>query len=144
MELDTEKIIAAVAEKHRIILDRNDPVIATLAMHEIVLAEYTQMVAESVGNLSQSLEDISFRHTANSKQIAQNIVGTATDRAAKQLMGAGEKIAEQIDNVLQKRIGEIKTIAATTAKMRKTSVICASIAVVFSIISVFAFFSVLI
>lgn len=88
---DVEKLIAAVAEQHRLLLKPDDAAFAIVTMNRVVLEESIQAIHTSV------VEDLAQFHTVmqSARQRAESAIGEEIRRSAAALR---EEIQCDVDN----------------------------------------------
>lgn len=95
--IDKQAIIEEVARKHKILLGSDDPILTTVAIHDVVIAEYIDQINRSIENLKSELEVINYRHLKNSKAIAKDIIGQASEIAAEQIIKAIKPVSDDLE-----------------------------------------------
>jgi len=73
--LDREAIIAEVARRHGILLGPEDPILATVAIQEVVLGEYIRQVEEGITRATEEFEGSTQRAIEGSRAVAREILG---------------------------------------------------------------------
>lgn len=85
--LKREDIIALVAKEHGILISRDDPILALLAVHQVLVEHYARQLGQSFEGMSQQLSeqlgDIQNRYGEQSRQLANEVVGGAVERIAE-------------------------------------------------------------
>jgi len=104
--LNRDQIIDTVAEKHKFIIDKDDPILATLAVHQVILDEINKKFSESLSGLQENLETVTANYTEVSKELGNNIIGEALNRFSEEL---------ESSNDLQKKIFEDKMAGISSA-----------------------------
>lgn len=76
-----EDIIALVAKEHGILISRDDPILALLAVHQVLVNYYVNQLGENFENmaqqLSQQLDEVQSRYSDQSRKLANEVVGDA-------------------------------------------------------------------
>lgn len=112
--LKREDIIALVAKEHGILISRDDPILALLAVHQVLVDHYARQLGQSFEGMSQQLSeqlgDIQNRYGEQSRQLANEVVGGAVEsiaEAEKRLVAALQN--QQLDHRAdQQRLARIE------------------------------------
>lgn len=112
--LKREDIIALVAREHGILISRDDPILALLAVHQVLVDHYARQLGQSFEGMSQQLceqlGDIQNRYGEQSRQLANEVVGGAVEsigEAEKRLVAALQN--QQLDHRAdQQRLARIE------------------------------------
>lgn len=112
--LKREDIIALVAREHGILISRDDPILALLAVHQVLVDHYARQLGQSFEGMSQQLSeqlgDIQNRYGEQSRQLANEVVGGAVEsiaEAEKRLVAALQN--QQLDHRAdQQRLARIE------------------------------------
>ena len=105
MMLDRDLLIRKVAEKHKIIIDENDPVLATLALHDVILSQYAALIDAAILRLEKAVLETTVANTALLRQQTEQTLGQA-------IFG--------LKKVLDTATAEIRTAAGTPVKLPET------------------------
>ena len=85
--IDRDQVIQEVASSHGIILAPDDPILAFLAVHDVVLGRY----ATEVGTrLAEELEQITESYQIQARELAESIVGAAVNQIKQETVGFQE------------------------------------------------------
>ena len=81
--LKREDIIALVAKEHGILISRDDPILALLAVHQVLVDHYVRQLRKNFEGMNQQLceqlSDIQSRYSEQSRQLANDMpVGATT------------------------------------------------------------------
>ena len=102
--IDRDQIIQEVASSHGIILGPDDPVLAFLAVHDVVLSRY----ATEVGTrLAEELEQITESYQAQAKELAETIVGAAVRQIKEETVGFRDGLRELLESERQLRQAQV-------------------------------------
>ena len=134
--LDQDQLIAEVARRHKILLHRDDPILAVLTLHELIFAGYIAQVNAALDKLQEEIEGIAQRYTEDSKTVAQHIVGQAVDQTVAQIRAGTEPVAAQIRADMDAALDRYESIARRTVRAERVSVMAAAVSVVALVIVV--------
>jgi hypothetical protein len=133
MGLDREAIIAEVARRHGILLGPDDPILATVAIHEVVLGAYIRQVEASVTRAIEEFEGATQRAIEGSRTVARAILGQTLQQVRDELAEAARPMATEvvgeIHAVLERqrewveRAGGIQRVVVTAAVLTGLSVV---------------------
>lgn len=112
--LKREDIIALVAKEHGILISRDDPILALLAVHQVLVDHYARQLGQNFEGMNQQLceqlSDIQSRYGEQSRQLANEVVGGAVEsitEAEKRLVAALQ--SQQLDHRAdQQRLARIE------------------------------------
>lgn len=125
--LDREAIIAEVARRHRIVLSPEDSILATVAIHEVVLGEYIRQVEEAVTRATEEFEGATHRAVEGIRMVASEILGQTLKQVRDELTTAAQPVVEEIlrglhaaldrQQALVERAEGIKRVVVTAAAL---------------------------
>lgn len=79
--LSREDVIGIVAKEHGILISKDDPILALLAVHQVLMDEYAATIGSEVEAANQSfiqaLRDAQETYSEQSKALANQVVGNA-------------------------------------------------------------------
>ncbi len=115
------QLIAAVAEKHKIIIDKDDPIFATITLNELILKRYLSQSKVEVDRLKESLIELygnqeeyikeNVKSLINaSKQTLSDSVGLASEELSKSILKQQSLIIEQNKNIRKEITNSMKSI----------------------------------
>jgi len=128
-ELVTEAI-AEVAKKHKIVINENDPIFATIYFQEFLLKKYVEQISSSTEGISEkiatSIEETTHKYTDLSKSLANQVVGHS-------LTKTDEIIEKHLKDLDQKFATVLDTKLSLFNQSKNTTVICTVICGLFTI-----------
>lgn len=92
VQLSVDALIGEVAKRHNLLLGKNDPILATVTLNELVVAAYVARIEESLKASLDQLSAAQVQHTETAKDIASAIVTRAADYGADQLYKATDDL----------------------------------------------------
>lgn len=138
MPLDKDAVIQAVVKQHGILLTKDDPILSFLAVHDVILGEYSKEMIAAVEQLQERLELVTDRHHAQSKDLAETIVG----KAVTQIRHEGKEIQAGLRSMLveeqQKHQATMAALARQAEQSSNRSMLAMWAALGFSVLSVIA------
>lgn len=79
--LSREEVIGIVANEHNILISKDDPILALLAVHQVLMDEYANTITSEVEATNQSfiqaLSEAQETYSQQSKTLANQVVGNA-------------------------------------------------------------------
>ena len=96
MAIGRDDIIGLVAKEHGILISRDDPILSLLAVHQVILDHYEQLIGTSFETASQQyaqqLRDTQQEFIQNAKAIANEIVGDSI----KEITAAEKRMTQTV------------------------------------------------
>lgn len=138
MPLDRDAVIQAVVKQHGILLGKDDPILAFLAVHDVILGEYSKEMTVAVEQLQEHLELVTDRHHGQSKELAETIVGKAVIQIRQEGKEIQEGLRSMLDTERQKHQATMQELASQTEQSRKRANLAMWAALGFSVLSVIA------
>ena len=88
----TERLIGEVAKRHDLLLSRDDPVLVTVTLNELILAEALAQLRASLDAASQDIAASAAKHIEASKVIAEQLITAAADYVANEVRAAAAEV----------------------------------------------------
>jgi hypothetical protein len=127
--LDRQAIIAEVARRHGILLGPEDPILATVAIQEVVLGEYIRQVEEGITRATEEFEGSTQRAIEGSRAVAREILGQTLKEVRDALAEAARPMTEEMRGLLERqrewveRAEGIQRVVVTAAALTGLSVV---------------------
>jgi hypothetical protein len=119
-----EAIIREIAEKHRMIVSRDDPILVLQTINNRLMQNGRQAQQAMLEHLKEELESIAMRWSEEAKEKAEHILNaslTASKDSMEKLMLSG---AKEIQKVVQADIEKsLKRINASLSDVRKIALL---------------------
>lgn len=108
--IDIDEIRKQVAIKHNVLLGKDDPILVTVTINEMVLSRYLDLASENYSEASQELTIALQQQQEQAKAVAGRVITEAADYVAKQackavadavgvaLVDAGNQLKQQISD----------------------------------------------
>ncbi len=93
---DIRRLIAEVAERHRIVLRPDDPIFLTVTLNEIILQCYIERVESAVAAAEQRLSLMTAEHIADAREAASRMITDAAAYSAERLRDAANEAAQLV------------------------------------------------
>jgi repressor of nif and glnA expression len=139
--IDYDEIRKEVAIAHNVIIPKDDPVLATVTMNELVFQRYIEIVNEQNEALLKKLEEAQQKGIADAKLTAGRVITEAaafvSDQVNTAVLAAMEEGREQIRHDLRKAREETEESRKASAKWAAVSSLCAVITVGSVLVNVF-------
>ena len=138
--IDFEEIRKQIAIKHNVLLDKDDPILVTITINEIVLSRYLDLVTERYSDASRDLTIALLHQQEESKRIAEKIITEASDYVSNQVrQSVEESILEAGKNLKQQLLGNnIANNYYYAQKAEKKATLATIMAVVSTVVAVVA------
>ena len=88
----TERLIGEVAKRHDLLLSRDDPVLVTVTLNELILAEALAQLRASVEAAGEDIAASAAKHIEASKVIAEQLITAAADYVANEVRAAAAEV----------------------------------------------------
>lgn len=137
--IEFDEIRKQVAIKHNVLLGKDDPILVTVTINEMVLSRYLELASEKYNEANKQLTIALHQQQEQSKEVAGRVITTAAEYVSKQTQEAisaavttainqtGLELKRQIDDA--QRIGREATNNRNDAQTAKNgAIIAASIA----------------
>ncbi len=136
--IDFEEIRKQIAIKHNVLLDKDDPILVTITINEIVLSRYLDLVTERYSDASRDLTIALLHQQEESKRIAEKIITEASDYVSNQVrQSVEESILEAGKNLKQQLLGNnIANNNYYAQKAEKKATLATIMAVVSTVVAV--------
>ncbi|MBE7526091.1 conjugal transfer protein TraM [candidate division WWE3 bacterium] len=136
--IDFEEIRKQIAIKHNVLLDKDDPILITITINEIVLSRYLDLVTERYSDASRDLTIALLHQQEESKRIAEKIITEASDYVSNQVrQSVEESILEAGKNLKQQLLGNnIANNNYYAQKAEKKATLATIMAVVSTVVAV--------
>lgn len=92
MSLDLDDIIATAASRHGIIVRRDDPIVATVALHDIIMEQHHARIVASVETIAARLEQTSEAQARRARAVATEVISEAVSTAEQAITAHGQQV----------------------------------------------------
>lgn len=99
--MDVQRLIGEVARRHNILVDPKDPILVTVTMNEVLLAEHVQLLQSALDRAQRVLEQVSRAQVEVAKQSATRLIADGGRDAAEQVRSAGSVLRDQIERLTE-------------------------------------------
>jgi hypothetical protein len=118
---DLDQLIGEVAKHHGFLLDRDDPVLVTVSLNKLVLAQLISQIEQATGAAKLDIAAGAARQTEAAKIEASHLITAAAEYADQQFRLAAIDAAEELKSGLQKELGEVPLVAGAEQLARTAS-----------------------
>jgi hypothetical protein len=132
MALDRDEIIQVIARDFGILLTKDDPVLAVLAVHDVVLRHYTAEVTTSMEQLKEHLELVTDRYQGHTKALGEALVGKAVKQVSEESQNLQTKLKALLEQEHQRHQTILKELTVRSELANKQANIAMWIAVGFA------------
>ncbi|MCD2514651.1 hypothetical protein [Comamonas endophytica] len=102
--IDFDEIRKELAIRHNVLLGKDDPILVTVTLNELVLKQYLDLVESQYAETSKELTVILQQHVEQSKQTAGKIITEASNYVSEQVHKSMESTLQQVTTELKKDI----------------------------------------
>lgn len=135
MVLDRDEIIQIIAKDFGILLTKDDPVLAVLAVHDVVLRYYTNEVNINIEQLKKNLEFISDRHQDHTKTLSESLIVKAVQQISEESQNFQKNLHLLLEKEHQRHQIVLEALTERSELANKQATIAMWVAVVFSLVS---------
>lgn len=100
--LSKDEIIATLAKEQNTLISRDDPVLAFLLIHQIILDSYAEKFEEQFeGNTQElvaELQNVQNEYAEKSKELANNVVGKAISKINEAEQHLSQALQQKLDD----------------------------------------------
>ena len=104
MSLDRNSLITEVAKRWGIILKEDDPIIAVIALNDLVLEQHTLRLEAAYKALENHLEKVNKTYVDQSRAIAKIVVGDALVHATMEIRREADQAAKVVGHANSQQI----------------------------------------
>lgn len=136
--MDAQSLIGEVAKRHGILLDRNDPVLVTVTLNEIVLRNCVEQVKRTVEESQVQTMTASAQQVNDARKIASELVTRTGGYVAEQVRVAGAAVRTELEAVLKAELEHLSAERKAAARDRRLGLLFLVVGVAASAVSVLA------
>jgi hypothetical protein len=143
MVLNRDEIIQVIAKDFGILLTKDDPVLAVLAVHDVVLRHYTAEVTSSMEQLKEHLELVTDRYQDQTKALGETLVSNAVKRISTESQLFQAEIRSLLEQERHRHQAALGELAARSERANKRANAAMWIAIGFAALAALAAASVI-
>ena len=121
MALDLDAIRREVADRHNLLLDKDDPVLATATLCDAALRGFLGQLEEAAARMEERASIGLVQELDAVKRSAEGLVGGASQYAAGAVREAGERAASLVLKAVDAKLKEVASLSEAMAKAREGS-----------------------
>jgi len=106
--LDFDEIRKEVAIRHNVLLGKDDPILVTVTINELVLERYLDLVSEHYEDVSRTLAVTTQQQIEQSKATAAKIITDAANYVSEQIRQASAQAASEAGEEIRRHISTSK------------------------------------
>jgi hypothetical protein len=130
---EIDQLIGAVAARHGFLLDRQDPVLATVTLHELVIERMLIRIDKAAEAARLEIGAGAHQHTEAAKMAASQLITRAAEYADEQFRLAARAAADEIRSGFLKELSENPLVidaerVASAASIARWSMVLAVLA----------------
>ena len=134
--IDFDVVRAEVAKQHNVLLHKDDPILVTLTMHDVVLGAFVRRVEEVLDEFERRGAAAMAQEVAVVKTAAEQLVGGATKYFADEVRKSAEHVQAKIAASIDTRIGAAERAAVNASSAGRGVYIAAVIAVAACLVTI--------
>jgi hypothetical protein len=104
--MDVNELVGAVAKRHRVVLSEDDPVLLTVTLNEVLLAEHVKRLAGIVEDAQRAATAANAEQLETARRLLAEAGTGAGARAADLIHAAGEAVAQELRAVIARTAAE--------------------------------------
>ena len=131
--IDFEEIRKAVAIEHNNLLGKDDPILISVTVHELVLQRYVDILVDRNMELLKTLEAAQQKGIADAKQTAGRVITDASNYVSEQIHTAVSSAMKEALAQIKKELGRARQ---ETQIAKKTAVIAAAVSCICTVATV--------
>lgn len=111
--MDQEKvdaILALIAKRHSIILDRTDPILAIMTANEAMFEDFLTTVERAVGRQTINIEGITAKYIADAKELAEVRISAAVNEVYQDLEKRHKNALAEIETATKTAVAGINSV----------------------------------
>jgi hypothetical protein len=113
--LDFDEIRKEVAIRHSVLLGKDDPILVTVTINELVLERYLDLVSEHYEDVSRTLAVTTQQQVEQSKETAAKIITDAANYVSEQIRQASAQAANEAGEEIRRHISSAKSASRDAA-----------------------------
>ena len=125
--MDVQRLIGEVAKRHNVLITENDPILVTLTLNELLLAEYLERVHARVQAAEDEISAGVAQSLAASKDIAAQLVTGAAGYVAEQVKAAGASVQAELLEALRREVNAAREAAEQAARAKRYALSAAGV-----------------
>lgn len=107
--IDFDEIRKQVAIKHNVLIGKDDPILITVTINDIVLGRHLELISEHYEETNKAMMVNLQQQVEQSKEIAGRIITDAANYISEQVQQAATATINQLKNDLQVQITKAET-----------------------------------
>lgn len=108
--LNIDRLIGEIARRHNLLLSKDDPILVTVTLNELVLIEALRGLEGAIESARHSMSANAMLQMESAKEIASRIITAAADYADQEIRAAGTAAATDIRDSLKAPQGQASQI----------------------------------
>lgn len=131
--LDFDDIRKEVAIRHNVLLGKDDPILVTVTVNELVLGRYLDLISDQYDEANRTLTLTLQQQVEQSKETAGKIITDAANYVSDQTRQAVAEAVKDAGKELRQQVAEVKTasreavVSGRDAQVAKNSAMVAAV-----------------
>ncbi|HGA7692146.1 TPA: conjugal transfer protein TraM [Salmonella enterica subsp. enterica serovar Virchow] len=131
--IDFDDIRKEVAVRHNVLLGKDDPILVTVTLNELVLGRYLDLISDQYDEANRTLTLTLQQQVEQSKETAGKIITDAANYVSDQTRQAVAEAIKDVGKELRQQVAEVKTASREAvasgrdAQMAKHSALVAAV-----------------
>lgn len=131
--IDFDDIRKEVAVRHNVLLGKDDPILVTVTLNELVLGRYLDLISDQYDEANRTLTLTLQQQVEQSKETAGKIITDAANYVSDQTRQTVAEAIKDVGKELRQQVAEVKTASreavasSRDAQMAKRSALVAAV-----------------
>jgi hypothetical protein len=108
--IDFDEIRKQVAIKHNVLIGKDDPILVTVSLNEMVLSHYLDLISNQYKDAHHALMINMQQQVEQSKEIAGQVITDASNYVSEQVRQAARAILEEMKSEFRGQIAKVQKI----------------------------------
>ncbi|EAQ2882451.1 conjugal transfer protein TraM [Salmonella enterica] len=131
--IDFDDIRKEVAIRHNVLLGKDDPILVTVTVNELVLARYLDLISDQYDEANRTLTVTLQQQVEQSKETAGKIITDSANYVSDQLRQSVAEVVKDVGKDLRRQVAEVQAASREAvangrdAQVAKTSAVVAAV-----------------
>ncbi|EIC0560702.1 conjugal transfer protein TraM [Salmonella enterica] len=133
--LDFDDIRKEVAIRHNVLLGKDDPILVTVTVNELVLGRYLDLISDQYDEANRTLTLTLQQQVEQSKETAGKIITDAANYVSDQTRQAVAEAIKDAGKELRQQVAEVKTASREAVASGRDAQVAKNSAMVAAVLS---------
>lgn len=133
--LDFDDIRKEVAIRHNVLLGKDDPILVTVTVNELVLSRYLDLISDQYDEANRTLTLTLQQQVEQSKETAGKIITEAANYVSDQLRQAVAEAVKEAGKDLRRQVAEVQAASREAVASGRDAQVAKSSAMMAAVLS---------